>query len=67
MVYLLLQWFLHFFRLFMLNCFRGRSDETHNGEEVLAYTGLFELLGVDASPNNSLLNSDCINLCKLNL
>lgn len=66
-LYLLLLWFLHFFRLFMPNCFRGRSDETHNGEEVLAYTGLFEFLGVDASPNNSLFNSDWINLCKVKL
>ena len=53
------------FSVIYANCFRSRSDETHNGEEVLAYTGSFELLGVDASPNNSLLNSDCINLCKL--
>ena len=48
-------------------CFRGRSDETHNGEVVLAYTGLFEFLGVHASPNNSQFNSDWINLCKLKL
>lgn len=59
------------FSVIYANCFRGRSDETHNGEEVLA-TGLFEFLGVrlkmhDASPNNSLFNSGCINLCKLKL
>lgn len=65
---LLLLWFPHFFSVIYANCFRGRrSDETQNGEKVLAYTGLFEFLGVDASPNNSLFNSDCINFCKLKL
>ena len=44
------------FSVLYANCFRGRrSDETQNGEKVLAYTGLFEFLGVDASPNNSCL------------
>ena len=48
---LILLWFAHFFRLFMLICFRSRSDETHNGEEVLGCTGLFEFLRRTASPN----------------
>ena len=38
-----------------------------HGEKVLAYTRLFEFSGVHARPNNSLFNSDCINLGKLKL